>query len=73
MISESEVLRTVIECYRVISGPTSFKVNQIFLKGLFFEKIILFNLLVQIYTKITKNINFEILANIPPFLRNEFF
>ena len=25
------------------------------------------------YTKITKNVNFEILANVPPFLRNENF
>ena len=38
-----------------------------------FEKIILFYLLVQIDTIITKNINFEILANIPSFLRNEKF
>ena len=25
------------------------------------------------YTKITKNVNFEISANVPPFLRNENF
>ena len=27
----------------------------------------------QINTKITKNINFEICANVPPFLQNEIF
>ena len=38
-----------------------------------FEKIILLYLLEQIYTKVTKNVNFEILANVPPFLRNKKF
>ena len=37
-------------------------------KGYFPKKIILLHLLRQIYTKITKNIYFEIWANIPPFL-----
>ena len=45
--------------------------HQIFLKRANFEKILLFYLLVQIYTKITKNVNFEILATVTPFLRNE--
>ena len=45
-----------------------------FLKRANFRKIdISLYLLVQLYTKITKNINFEILANLPPFWRNENF
>ena len=52
-----------------------FKVNahrRIFLKRANFEKIILLCSLGQAYTKITKNVNFEILANVlPPFLKQK--
>ena len=37
----------------------------------FEKKIILFYLLEQIYTKITKNVNVEFSANVPPFLLKE--
>ena len=47
--------------------------HRIFLKRAIFEKLILLNLLVQIYTKITKNVYFEIMTNETPFLRNENF
>ena len=39
-----------------------------------FEKIILLFLLGQIFTRITKkNVNFEILAHVPPFAKRKFF
>ena len=52
----------------------SYKKHQIFLKRAIFEKKHFIVFLVQIYTKITKkNVDFEILANITPSLRNDFF
>ena len=43
------------------------------LKRANFEKIILLYLLEQIYTKVTKNVNFEILPNVPPFCETKLF